>query len=109
MKLELQKPRFATYDPELRHYAYCVAGTVGLMLLPVLGLPKPTEEVRDSAIELGIAIQMTNILRDVGYDVGIGRTFLPEEDLARFGVSVADLKSRRLTPAYRDLVCFEVD
>lgn len=108
MRNELRNPRFASFEPELRHYAYCVAGTVGLMLLPVLGVPNPCAKVRACAIDLGVAIQLTNILRDVGYDVELGRIFLPQEDLDRFGVTVADVEARRMTPAYQELVRFEM-
>mmetsp|Transcript_68600 Transcript_68600/g.165924 ORF Transcript_68600/g.165924 Transcript_68600/m.165924 type:complete len:350 (+) Transcript_68600:65-1114(+) len=109
MRAELSTPRFATFDPELRQYAYCVAGTVGLMLLPVLGVPEPAAEVKSSAIDLGVAVQLTNILRDVGFDAKQGRIYLPQEDLKRFDVGEEDILEQRLTPAYCKLVSFETD
>lgn len=109
MRTELVQSRFCSYDPELKHYAYCVAGTVGLMLLPVLGVTAPTEEVKACAIDLGIAVQLTNILRDVGYDAGLGRIYLPQEDLRHFGVEEADVLQRKITPGYPELVRFEVE
>lgn len=62
---------------ELDEYAYQVAGTVGLMLLPLLGAN--VEESRDAAIALGKAIQLINILRDASPDVALGRVYLPQD------------------------------
>jgi len=109
MRTELRTPRFPAFEPDLRHYAYCVAGTVGLMVLPILGVARPTKEMKKGAIDLGIAIQLTNILRDVGEDAQRGRIYLPEEDLAHFGVDEADILAGRMTPAYRKLVVFQVE
>lgn len=109
MRAELEQTRFSTFDPELRHYSYCVAGTVGLMLLPLLGITKPSAETEACAVDLGVAIQLTNILRDVGYDVGLGRMYLPQDELTRFGVKEADVLALRMTPAYRELICFQVE
>lgn len=108
MDTELQVDRFSKFDPDLRRYAYCVAGTVGLMVLPVLGVSSPSKEVSDRAIQLGVAIQLVNILRDVGDDSNRGRIYLPKEDLERFGVSEDDILQKRLTPAYQQLIHFQI-
>lgn len=111
MKQELQQERFTNFDPELKRYAYCVAGTVGLMVLPVLGAPNPIpSKVRDRAVDLGIAIQLVNILRDVGEDAERGRIYIPLEDLQRFGVDESEILQRRVPPSpqYQSLVNFEV-
>lgn len=97
MAMDLVKERYETFE-ELEVYCYRVAGTVGLMTLPVLGLDparNSTEEQEERTIEaalsLGLAFQLTNILRDVGEDARRGRIYLPREDLRRFRVSDEEL------------------
>lgn len=82
-KTDLSPRIYQTYQ-ELETYCYLVAGTVGLMLLPVL-TPIVTDELKDKAVRLGIAMQITNILRDVAEDYGNGRVYLPLEWMDRFG------------------------
>ncbi|MBV9491810.1 MAG: phytoene/squalene synthase family protein, partial [Verrucomicrobia bacterium] len=91
---------------DLRRYCYQVASVVGLMMCPILGL----KDVRgtEHAVELGIAMQLTNILRDVREDRQRGRVYLPADELARFGVSTADLAAGRVTPRFRDLMRFQI-
>ena len=116
------KVTYETWE-ELYLYCYRVASTVGLMTLPVMGTaPGVTmEDARDPAVALGIALQITNILRDVGEDArDRGRIYLPQEDLRRFGVSgewvleqsVADEASRDTHSAtymqYQELMKFEI-
>lgn len=72
-------------DDELIHYAYCVAGTVGLMMCGVLGVDD--RRALPHAIDLGIAMQITNICRDVAEDAGNGRCYLPADRLAAVGVT----------------------
>ncbi|CAE7414498.1 CYP97B2 [Symbiodinium pilosum] len=93
MAMDLVKERYATFY-ELEVYCYRVAGTVGIMTLPVLGfdpMQNFTEEMQEetiaAAMSLGVAFQLTNILRDVGEDARRGRIYVPLEDLARFGIS----------------------
>ena len=74
--------RYATYD-DVREYCYLVASTVGLLVMPILGTVSP--EATGYGIALGRAMQMTNILRDVGEDARMGRIYLPIDDLRRFG------------------------
>lgn len=79
---------------ELEEYSYYVAGTVGLMLLPILASEQGEAEdaLRESAISLGIAMQLTNILRDVGEDFRDNkRVYLPSQELERFGVKIAEV------------------
>lgn len=87
---------------ELLRYCYLVAGTVGLMILPLL-TEKPTARLRETAIELGLAMQLTNILRDIGADYRLGRIYLPADELAKRGISQEDLGRARPTPALRKL------
>jgi 15-cis-phytoene synthase len=105
VEMDLRQSRYGTFA-ELQQYCYRVAGVVGLMCIEVFGYTRP--ETRRYAEHLGTAFQLTNILRDVGRDGAAGRIYLPREDLARFGCSEADILARRLTPAFRALMQFEV-
>mmetsp|Transcript_3016 Transcript_3016/g.5089 ORF Transcript_3016/g.5089 Transcript_3016/m.5089 type:complete len:330 (-) Transcript_3016:153-1142(-) len=87
---------------ELEEYAYQVAGTVGLMLLPLLNAN--VEQSRDAAIALGKAIQLINILRDASPDVVLGRVYLPQDMLRAEGVSTEDVLLRKSSPEYRKVV-----
>ncbi|WP_105317180.1 phytoene/squalene synthase family protein [Thermus tenuipuniceus] len=88
-------------EAELLTYCYQVAGTVGRMIAPIAGGSK---EVEEKAILLGQAMQLTNILRDVGEDLGRDRVYLPGELLERYGVHLAHLHAGRITPEYRALM-----
>jgi len=95
---------YATFA-ELERYCYRVASTVGLMSLPILGcLPGREAEAAPYAARLGLAMQLTNILRDVGEDARAGRIYLPAEELAAAGCREADLVTGTLTPAVRALL-----
>lgn len=96
---DFQQP--ADFEGLLR-YCYLVAGTVGLMLAPMLATPS-SEPVRRISVELGIAMQLTNILRDVGADYRIGRIYLPSDWMAEAGVPAGSFAGSRLTPAGIDL------
>ncbi len=85
--------RYRTFE-DLRKYCYYVASVVGLVAIKIFGYRDPKAE--PLAEQCGVAFQLTNILRDVKEDAGIGRIYLPEEDLARFGRSAADLDPARL-------------
>jgi phytoene synthase len=98
--------RYATWD-ELRAYCYRVASAVGLACIEIFGYQSP--RARDYAIDLGIALQLTNILRDVAEDAGRGRIYLPQEDLAAFGVDENDLVSGRRTRETARLFQFEAN
>ena len=82
----------AAADQSLLRYCYRAAGTVGEMLLPVLGLP-PDGEVAEAAVALGCAIQLLNIVRDVRLDVKLGRVYIPLADMRALGVSVDDVRA----------------
>ena len=91
-EMDLTETHYATFD-RLREYCYRVAGTVGLTCLHVFGFDDP--HAPELAERLGIAFQLTNIMRDVGGDLAMGRVYLPAEDLARFGCSARGIKARR--------------
>lgn len=106
----LGQDRYDNFD-ELHLYCYRVAGTVGLMSLPVFGCARgfSDEVAREPALSLGVAFQLTNILRDVGEDaVQRGRVYLPQEDLKRFGVTEKQIFEQRVDDNYVSLMKFEI-
>lgn len=92
--------------PELERYCYQVASTVGLIMCPILGLED--EAGKAHAIELGIAMQLTNIARDVGEDLRMGRVYLPADELSEFGLTRRDLEAGVVTDALRDMMRFQI-
>lgn len=105
IRSDLQPEPFETWD-DLRHYCYCVAGTVGLLTAPVLGCSR--ESALPCAVELGIAMQLTNILRDVGEDARQQRVYLPLADLAAFGCTPESLLAGRPAGRFQELMAFEI-
>jgi len=104
VEMDLTKQRYATFD-ELREYCFLVASSVGLMCRQIFGYRN--ESTRDYAINLGIALQLTNILRDLKDDARRGRIYIPQEDLERFGYTEEDLLNWRYTPEFVNLMRFE--
>ena len=104
VEMDLGNVRYETFE-ELRLYCYRVASAVGLVSIEIFGYRNAA--CRDYAIQLGLALQVTNIIRDVGKDLGNGRIYLPQEDLARFGYSEADLRARTHNDAFVQLMDFE--
>ena len=90
----------------LHRYCRSVAGGVGLMLGPVLGAAPV--RFREAGVRLGIAMQLTNVLRDVGEDLANDRVYLPADELAGFGLSRAALDTRRVTPGFRRFMQWQV-
>src|SRR5947208_3025660 len=89
--MDIEKTRYENWD-ELRLYCYRVASCVGLMCVEIFGYtPAHQDAVRRYAIDLGIALQLTNILRDVAEDAARGRIYLPAAELHDYGVSASDL------------------
>jgi phytoene synthase len=106
MEMDLSKTRYETYE-ELYRYCYLVASTVGLMCRQIFGYRNAS--TRDYAVNLGIALQLTNILRDIKEDARRGRIYIPAEDLRRFGYTEEDLLACRYTPEFVNLMRFECD
>lgn len=106
VEMDLTCTRYATFDA-LYEYCWRVAGAVGLICLPIFGCREPGS--REYAMHLGVALQLTNIVRDVAADLEQGRIYLPGEDLARFGCREADLRSGGVTAPVRALLAFECD
>ena len=105
MAMDLERNRYLDFA-DLERYCHCVAGVVGLMSAEVFGYANPG--TLDYARNLGIAFQLTNIIRDVGEDARRGRIYLPQDDLARHGVSVASILRRESTPAMVPLMKAQV-
>lgn len=106
MRIDIDKVRFQTYE-ELEKYCEYVAGTIGEMCVCVFGYRD--KEAFRWARDMGIALQLTNILRDISEDIKRERVYLPEDEMNRAGYSLADLKSRRMTPSYEELMRFQVE
>lgn len=104
MRMDLRGTSYADFA-SLRVFCYRVASVVGLMMCHVIGFrePAPTH-----AIDLGIALQLTNILRDVGEDLRRGRVYLPAEDLEHFGYSLDDLRAGRINDRFLALMRFQI-
>jgi len=105
MEMDLTKDRYATFE-ELDLYCYRVAGVVGLMLTPVLGCSDP--RAASHAADLGRAMQLTNILRDVNEDLERGRVYLPSEELKAFGLTEEDLRRGQVDERWRDFMRFQI-
>jgi phytoene synthase len=105
LRMDLAPTWFATWE-DLRLYCYRVAGTVGLMVAPVLGCQD--ERALPHAVDLGIAMQLTNILRDVGEDARRRRLYLPLEDLARFDCDPEALLRGAPHGRFDELLAFEI-
>ena len=104
MEMDLHKTRYESFD-ELKEYCYLVASSVGLMCRKIFGYRN--ESTREYAVNLGIALQLTNILRDLQDDAKRGRIYIPLEDMRRFGYTEDDLLNSRYTPAFVELMRFE--
>lgn len=102
---DLAHVRYETFS-ELTTYCYGVASTVGLMSMHIIGFSGP--EAVPYAIKLGVALQMTNILRDIAEDLQNGRVYLPQEELAAFGLTEEDLHRGRVTDNWRDFMRFQI-
>jgi len=113
VEMDLGMPRYATFD-ELYQYCIRVASAVGLMCVEIFGYRNPAS--RQYAIELGVALQLTNILRDIPGDLARGRVYVPQEDFARFGCRERDLHDEVAaaghgvqSPAIRKLLAFQAN
>lgn len=105
MEMDLQKDRYKSFD-DLQLYCYRVASTVGLMCIEIFGYKHSS--TKEFAINLGIALQLTNILRDISKDAETGRIYLPQEDLNRFSYSETELFNKVYNEKFKDLMRYEV-
>ena len=104
VEMDLTKSRYATFE-DLRLYCYRVASAVGLVSIEIFGHKNPG--CREYAIELGLALQTTNIIRDVAKDLAVGRIYLPQDEMARFRYSEQDLKNRVMNDQFVQLMQFQ--
>jgi phytoene synthase len=102
--MDLDRMRYQTFD-ELLEYCRRVASAVGMICIRIFRCE--SDRARDYALHLGVALQLTNILRDVKDDLARGRVYLPIEDLQRAGCSVEDLAAGRMSASVRQLLVFE--
>lgn len=102
--MDLERSRYQTFD-DLREYCLRVASAVGLLCIEIFGYTDP--RTRGYARDLGIALQLTNIVRDVATDLSRGRVYLPAEDLARFGCTEDDLRTGVVSERVRGLLAYE--
>lgn len=100
---DLVKDRYASFD-ELRQYCYQVASAVGLVCLHIFGFQDP--RAKQGAVDMGLAMQLTNIARDVKEDLDMGRIYLPQDEIERFGYSEAELMAGTVNPAFVELMRF---
>ncbi len=104
VEMDLAPRRYETFD-DLREYCYLVASVVGLICIEIFGYADP--RAREGAVELGMGMQLTNILRDVREDAEAGRVYLPQEDLRRFGYSEDELMRGVVNDGFIALMRFE--
>ncbi len=106
MEMDLDQARYADFKA-LHLYCYRVASVVGLLAAEIFGYTD--RRTLKYAHDLGLAFQLTNIIRDVGEDARRGRIYLPQDELSRFGVAEADLLRARMTDGFRGLMTFQVE
>ena len=104
---DLVKTRYADFA-ELRRYCYQVASAVGLICIHIFGF-RGGDAARERAVDLGLAMQLTNICRDVREDWDFGRIYLPQDEMARFGVTEASIASAIVTTEFADLMAHQID
>lgn len=105
MQMDLTRARYANFA-ELQLYCHRVAGVVGRLITRILGFSRP--ETLDYADKMGLALQLTNIIRDVGEDARNGRIYLPMEDLQRFDVPAQTIMQAAPTPQFAELMAFQI-
>ncbi len=103
---DINHTQYNTFS-ELADYAYGVASTVGLMSMHIIGFDNP--KATYYAIKLGVALQMTNILRDVGQDWSMARVYLPQDELDQFGITKTHFEQGIVDDAWRDFMRFQIE
>ncbi len=106
VKTDLTASRYQTFG-ELKRYCYLVASVVGLISIEIFGY-RGGQTARRHAGDLGIALQLTNIVRDIQEDAARGRVYLPQDELARFGYSEEELFAGQATPAFERLMSYQI-
>jgi phytoene synthase len=101
--MDLTVTRYESFD-DLWLYCYRVASVVGLISMQIIGY---VDEAVDYAVKLGVALQLTNILRDIGEDANRGRVYIPQQDLKRYGLSDKDIFQRNRSPQFKAMMRFQ--
>ena len=104
VEMDLTTRRYETFD-DLYNYCFKVASVIGLICIEIFGYSNP--KTKEYAVALGIALQLTNILRDLKADAAQGRIYIPKEDLLKFGYTEDNLICNRRNDAFRNLMAFE--
>jgi 15-cis-phytoene synthase len=102
--MDLERTRYESFDA-LKEYCLHVASAVGLLCIEIFGYRD--ERTRQYALDLGVALQLTNIIRDVRTDLARGRIYLPADDMARFGCTEDDFRASAVSPRVRDLLAHQ--
>ena len=106
MTMDLTVTEYQTYE-DLYEYVYGSAAVIGLQMVPIL---EPSDQAAYAhATELGVAFQLANFIRDIGEDLDRGRVYLPLDELAKFGVTRADLEARIATPSIKNAIKFQIE
>jgi phytoene synthase len=105
-RMDITVNRYERYE-DLSDYCYLVASTVGVLMIPVFGATAP--DARDDAITLGRAMQLTNIIRDIGEDARMGRIYLPAEEMALFRYTEDDVFAGVIDDRFRALMRFQIE
>lgn len=103
--MDTKKYRYTTFE-ELVEYCYHVASTVGLMSMHIIGFSD--KKAFAFAIKMGVALQLTNIIRDVGEDFEMGRIYIPQEDLDRFAITENHFRHKIVDQAWKDMIAFQI-
>ena len=106
IEMDLVQTRYFDFE-ELRSYCYGVASAIGLISIAVFGYTDP--KAKEYAVDLGLAMQLTNVLRDIGEDAGRDRIYIPTDELSAYGYSETDLLSGTTNDAFRELMSFQVE
>lgn len=106
MYMDFNISRYTNFK-DLEIYCHKVAGVVGLMMLKIFGYNN--KEAEQYSAKLGIAMQLTNIIRDIKEDYARGRIYLPQDEMATFGITEEDIKKGNLTPAFKEFLAFQIN
>lgn len=106
VSMDVHQKRYRSFD-KLAEYSYSVASTVGLMAMHITGYKD--EAAIPYAVKLGVALQMTNILRDIGEDWRQGRVYLPQQELDTFGLNDDDIRAGQVTDKWRAFMRFQIE
>ena len=107
VEMDLEPRRFADFD-ELRHYCYHVASVVGLVSIRIFGY-RDVPLAQETAVDFGLAMQLTNILRDLREDIERDRVYLPLNEMARYGYTEDDLRDGVVDDAFQAMMRFQAD